>query len=197
MNQPTDPRPVYAAATSWTASLMKRVSTDQLQNRTPCTELDVQALCGHLIGTARRAEGLAAGADIVTIDGFPAVHDARRYTDTVAHAIELWSDDAKLGAMVTVPWGTVPGAGALWGYVNETLVHGWDLAVAIGADPEADPEIVAPAHGVARQFISADIRADDAVPFGPVVEPRDGAGLTEQLANWSGRRSENWVGLAR
>lgn len=32
MNQPTDPRPVYAAATSWTASLMKRVSTDQLQN---------------------------------------------------------------------------------------------------------------------------------------------------------------------
>ena len=30
---------------------------------TPCTELDVQALCGHLIGTARRAEGLAARAD--------------------------------------------------------------------------------------------------------------------------------------
>ena len=195
MNRPADPRPVYAAATAWTTGIMRTVTDDQLGNPTPCTEFDVRALCAHLIGTARRAEGLAAGADIFAINPYPDIYDVQTYADTVAHAIELWSDDARLSAMVTVPWGTVPGAGALWGYVNETLVHGWDLAVAIGADAEAGPAIVAPALAVAQQFISADIRDDDDVPFGPVVESRPDAGLTEQLANWSGRESRSWVGV--
>lgn len=94
---------------------------------------------------------------------------------------------------MVVPWGTVPGAGALWGYLNEALVDGWDLAVATGQDPEADPAIVAPALAVAQQFIPAEIREIPDIPFAPVVPPREEAGLTEQLANWTGRQSRSWV----
>ena len=44
----------------------------------------------------------------------------------------VWADDARLDALVTVPWGRVPGRAAVWGYMREALVHGWDLAVATG-----------------------------------------------------------------
>ena len=87
-----------------------------------------------------------------------------------------------------MPWGVVPGAAALGMYVNETLVHGWDLAVATG-QPAESPTRSSPQ--VAFQAARGSSRADprfDGVPFGPVVEPRDGAGTTERLANWSGHR---------
>ena len=40
----------------------------------------------------------------------------------------VWADDAVLDELVTVPWGRVPGRAAVWGYIREALVHGWDLA---------------------------------------------------------------------
>ncbi|MGC4933770.1 TIGR03086 family metal-binding protein [Gordonia sp. DT30] len=192
-NQPADPRPVYAAATRWATDLIGGVRDDQLDSPTPCDDFDVRTLAGHLVAVAGRAVALAERGDV---DGTPRIddrHDAATYRQLSDHAIELWADDAKLAAPVKVPWGDVPGAGALWGYVNETLVHGWDLAVATGQDPEADPALAQAALAVAQQFIPAAIRADDGVPFDAVVEPRPGAGATERLANWSGRESTSWV----
>ncbi|MGV9671781.1 TIGR03086 family metal-binding protein [Gordonia sp. NPDC003504] len=190
---PADPRPVYAAATRWVTDLLGHVDDDQLDSPTPCDDFDVRALAGHLIGTARRAVALGNGDDVFAVPSIDDRHDAGTYADLTTGAIDSWSEDAKLTAMVKVPWGEVPGAGALWGYVNETLVHGWDLAVATGQDAEPDPALAEATLAVAQRFIPAEIRADDTVPFGPVVEPRDGAGPTERLANWSGRTSSAWV----
>ena len=85
-----------------------------------------------------------------------------------------------------MPWGSVPGAGAIWGYLNETLVHGWDLAVATGQPSEADPDLAGAALAAAQRFIPAGPRGPE-VPFGDAVSPAPDAGPTEQLANWSGR----------
>ncbi|MFW0794004.1 TIGR03086 family metal-binding protein [Gordonia sp. CPCC 205515] len=191
--QPADPRPVYSAATRWVTDLLTNVREDQLDSLTPCDEFDVRALAGHLIGTAGRAVALGEAGDVLAVSSRDDRYDATTYEKLTDRAIELWSDDAKLSAPVRVPWGEVPGAGALWGYVNETLVHGWDLAVATGQDSEPDAALAEATLVIAKQFIPAEIRADDAVPFSPVVEPRPGAGATERLANWSGRSSEQWV----
>lgn len=188
-DRPADPRPFYAAATAWVGGLLEAVTDDQLALPTPCDEFDVAALSGHLIGTARRAVALGEGADALAIDVSGNPHDPAEYTRLVAHARELWSDDTKLTETVHVPWGEVPGAGALWGYVNETFTHGWDLATATGQHSEADPAMVEPTLAVAAQFIPAEIRGDDNVPFGPVVESAADAGPTERLANWNGRPS--------
>ncbi|GAA3718472.1 TIGR03086 family metal-binding protein [Gordonia hankookensis] len=190
---PADPRPAYGAATTWVTGLLAAVSDDQLTSPTPCEEFDVRTLAAHVIATAQRAIVLAEGGDVLAVPRFAETHDAESYAALVARAVELWSDDAKLGAMVRVPWGEVPGAGALWGYVSETLVHGWDLAVATGQPAEADPEFVGSVLAVAQQFIPAEIRGDAEVPFGPVVEPRPEAGPTERLANWTGRDATTWV----
>ncbi len=188
-----DPRPAYAAATAWATHLLEGVTDDQLDAPTPCDEFDVRTLAGHLIATAGRAVALGEGTDVFAVPRIADTHDAAGYADLVARAQEMWADDSKLAAMVKVPWGEVPGAGALWGYVNETLVHGWDLAVATGQPAEADPSVVEPVLTIARRFIPAEIRAESEVPFAAVVEPRPEAGPTERLANWSGRDSAPWV----
>ncbi|MGC5255794.1 TIGR03086 family metal-binding protein [Gordonia sp. DT218] len=192
-NQPADPRPAYAAATEWVTGLLAAVSDDQLTAPTPCEEFDVRMLAAHVTATAQRAIVLAEGGDVLAVPRFAETHDAESFAALVGRAVELWSDDAKLGAMVRVPWGEVPGAGALWGYVSETFVHGWDLAVATGQPAEADASVVEPVLAVAQQFIPAEIRGDTEVPFGTVVEPRPEAGPTERLANWTGRDATKWV----
>lgn len=188
----TDPRTVYRGATAWVAELFRGVRTDQLDLPTPCDEFDVRRLCQHLIGTVARAVAVAEAGDAEAVSAFSDRYDAATFESFAQRAAEAWADDSLLAKPVRVPWGEVPGGGALWGYVNEALVHGWDLAVATGQQAEADPALVEPTAAVARRFIGAEIRVPG-VPFAAVVEPRAGAGPTERLANWSGRVSCPWV----
>lgn len=183
----TAPRPLYFAATAWVTGLLDHVDGTMLADPTPCTEFDVATLGRHLVATVTRAAVVGEGGDFSTIPVLADAHDARAYAAAVSRAEAAWADDDKLTRPVTVPWGQVPGAGALWGYLNEALVHGWDLAVATGQPAEADPAIVSPVLVAVKGFLPEHIRSDATVPFGPVVPPRDGAGVTEQLANWSGR----------
>jgi uncharacterized protein (TIGR03086 family) len=186
-----DPRPAYRTALDWVSGLAAAVRPDQLDLPTPCTEYDVRALLGHLITTVRRAVAIAEGSspfDVpVVVTGVPDADLAATYAHDAKLALDAWADDARLDAVVTVPWGQVPGRGAVGAYTNETLVHGWDLAVATGQDSETDPELAAAILAVAQRAIPAEPRGGH-VPFAPPVEPAPDAGPTERLANWSGHR---------
>lgn len=192
-NTATDPRPSYAAVSAWMQSLLAGVSDDQLDKPTPCDEFDVRTLAQHIGAVGMRAVALAETA---TVDGQPFLADdfsAAAYAGTRERALAAW-DAAPLEREVTVPWGVVPGFAALGMYVNETLVHGWDLAVATGQTAEfPEPALPEGVLAVVKNVLPADFRGGE-VPFGPVVEPREGAGPTERLANWSGRSSAGWVG---
>lgn len=185
MTQNTDPRPHYTAALAWVHGLMTRA--DELDAPTPCAEFDVRSLLGHLVCTVERARVIGEGGDphsvplVVTDLADPAA----AYAAATAKTLAVWADDALLDRPVTAPWGTVPGRAAVWGYLNETLVHGWDLAVATGQDPEADPDLAGVVLAAAPRIIPEEPRGGH-MPFAPVVAPRPGAGPTERLANWSG-----------
>ena len=76
--------------------------------------------------------------------------------------------------------------------LNEVLVHGWDLAVSTGQDPEADPALARAAHEIMERALPASPRGGE-VPFGPVVDSTPDAGPTERLANWCGRVTAPWM----
>jgi uncharacterized protein (TIGR03086 family) len=78
-----------------------------------------------------------------------------------------------------------PGRAAVLAYTSETLVHGWDLAVATGQDPEAGPAVAGPVLAAMQRFLPAEPRGGP-IPFDAPVQPGAGAGPTEQLANWCG-----------
>ncbi|CAM3839770.1 TIGR03086 family metal-binding protein [Tsukamurella ocularis] len=182
----TDPRPAYAAVSAWMQSLLAGVTEDQLADPTPCDEFDVRTLARHVNAVGMRSVALA---EVATVEGQPFLadeYDATTYGALRERALAAW-DAAPLDREVTVPWGVVPGFVALGMYINETLVHGWDLAVATGQDPEfADAAVVDGAFATVQAALPAQIRGMEGVPFGPVVEPREGAGPTERLANWNG-----------
>ncbi|MBW0103248.1 TIGR03086 family metal-binding protein [Pseudonocardia sp. KRD291] len=189
-----DPRPHWFRALDWVAGLAAAVPEDRMGDPTPCEGFDVRTLLGHLVTTARRPRAIAEGADpmklpLVSTD-LQHTGPAAAYADEVAALRAGWGGaegSALLERTVRVPWGEVPGREALGGYLNETLVHGWDLAVATGQDPEADPDLAEAVLAVARTLLPAEMRGGP-VPFGAVVTPAPDAGPTERLANWSGHR---------
>lgn len=186
----TDPRPRHRAAAAWLDGLAAAVRPDQMGDPTPCEEFDVRALLAHMVSVARKLRATAEGSDITAVPHVtPGLADDALAGLWTAHAqamLDAWSDDALLDAPVRVPWGTVPGREALLGYLNELLVHGWDLAVATGQHPEADPALVAYATEAVTRLLPPEGRQGSR--FAPVVAPDPDAGPTERLANWSGRR---------
>ncbi len=187
-----DPRPVYLGATAWVVGLLQAVREDQHRLPTPCEEFDVHTLCSHLVGTVGRVIAIAERGSADSVPPLSPLHDADTFRHLAQRAQQAWADDALLDRPVTVPWGQAPGREALWGYIGEALVHGWDLAVATGQPPEADPALVEPTAVEVRRLLPADARMPG-VPFSAVVEHRAQAGPTERLANWSGRSTQRWV----
>jgi uncharacterized protein (TIGR03086 family) len=184
----TDPRPLYRTAQDWVVGLIEAVEPSQLDDPTPCPDWDVRTLISHLVGTVDRARAIGQGIPPFTVPsivvGLSDAGLADAFRESVDKLWPVWDDDDSLTRMVEVPWGTVPGAAALLGYVREALVHGWDLAVATGQSPEADPAVASAALAAATAFLPADAR--EFTPFGLPVPSSVEAGPTEQLANWLG-----------
>jgi uncharacterized protein (TIGR03086 family) len=190
-NTDTDPRGLYARTLQQTADVIAAVRPGQLGLPTPCPEWDVRKLMSHITGVVIRTAILGEGGDALSVppfadglpdDGWPAAFEA-----ATRRTLAAWSDDAKLEKPVTVPWGTVPGAVAVGGYVREILAHGWDLGTATGQPTELDPELAEYALAVSVKTLTPQMRADERVPFGPVVEIDPAAGIYARLAAWLGR----------
>jgi uncharacterized protein (TIGR03086 family) len=190
MTQMTDPREFHQRAMAQTESIVAAVRPDQLTLPTPCSEYDVRALLSHIVGGLNRIAAIGEGGDGLAVEpyvhGIPDTAWLATYQAATARTRAAWSDDAKLDALVEVPWGKVPGRIALSGYVQEILTHGWDLARATGQPTELDPELASWVLAISRRILPAEPRGGG-IPFGPPVPvPPDAAPYT-QLAAWLGR----------
>jgi uncharacterized protein (TIGR03086 family) len=193
MTENIDPRPLYRRAVAQTETIVAAAEPSQLGLPTPCPEYDVRALLSHITGgltrTALVGEGdpdaLArpAQASGIADDGWL---DAYRAAATRANA--AWADDTKLDTLFELPWGKVPGRIALSGYIQEVLAHGWDLAKATNQETERDPELAEWALATSKRILPPEIRGQEGVPFGPVIDPPADAGPYTQLAAWLGRQ---------
>jgi uncharacterized protein (TIGR03086 family) len=192
-----DPRVMYERAGDQMAALFASVRPGQLTDPTPCDEFHVGALMSHVVGGTHRIAQIGEGggdaepdpdSDVdsgvsgVPDDGWPQAYAQARERFTAA-----WAEDGKLDAVVTVPWGSMPGRIALAGCVMEVVAHSWDLARALGRSEGLDEELAEFALEAARQALPPERRGGE-VPFGPVVSAPEGADVYGELAAWLGRR---------
>ncbi len=127
--------------------LVAQVGPDQWTAPTPCPSWDVRTLVNHVISEARWSVPLMAGRTIAEVgdrydgdqlDGDPA--EAAR--DAAAQTELAFSRPSALDRTVDLSSGATPADEYLHQLLAEHLVHGWDLAVAIGADPRLDTDAV-------------------------------------------------------
>jgi uncharacterized protein (TIGR03086 family) len=134
-----DPVSLFARATEDAGAVMAAVDRRALGWPTPCTEWTVQDLMDHLAGSTRY---LVEGAGSVwPLPSEPIT--AASYGAGRAAALAALAETGALDRTCTSPLGfgwSV--AQATMGAFMDTLVHTWDLAVAIGHDPILDRALV-------------------------------------------------------
>jgi uncharacterized protein (TIGR03086 family) len=163
------------------------VEPGQLGDPTPCTDWDLRALMGHIIGGYQM---FAAGlGHPVAADTTPA-DTAGLHRAAGEAAIAAFAAPGALERTVSLPVGDVPGHVALTLALTDAVVHGWDLAKATGQDTTIDHEVAAVLLAGAEQMVGPQMRQPDgAMPvFAPPVAIGPERPAADRLIAFLGRR---------
>ncbi|MFE2812851.1 TIGR03086 family metal-binding protein [Streptomyces nigra] len=175
------------------ARLALAVRDDQLAAPTPCPDLAVRHLLGHLLGlsVAFRDAGrkdFGATTDTAPDSAVPDVgpgwrEELPKVLDELAEvwrAPDPWTGTTRAGG-IEMP-GAVAGAVA----ADELVIHGWDLARATGQPYAPDPAAVRASYAFLWAAADEDGRDGNGI-FGSVVPVPDEAPLLDRAVGLSGR----------
>ncbi|MEU8224653.1 TIGR03086 family metal-binding protein [Kribbella sp. NPDC048915] len=126
------------------AELVAGVTADQWSAPTPCADWDVRTLVNHVVGEERWTVPLMDGRTIAEVGD---ALDGDLLDNDPAGAAVAAAAEAQLAATRTIDkvhlsYGDEDPYEYLRQLAADHLVHGWDLAVATGALPRMDAEIV-------------------------------------------------------
>ena len=201
-----DPRPALLSALATCGDLIHTVRPDELERPTPCGDMDVRALLGHLVAVAQRIGWAARQAPPAAwptdVTGLADDEWAPAWHVAAIDAFAAWADDSLLEVDIEVPWATLTGRGVVAIYTNEVVIHGWDLGQALGRPASwgsmALETSLAAIHDqlpdADRGPLWAGVAASlpEGVPWSPpfanAVAVPDDAPLIDRLAGWNGRR---------
>jgi uncharacterized protein (TIGR03086 family) len=161
-------------STAGFAELLRSVGDDQWQLDTPNPGWSVRDLVNHVVGGNRRYVVLLCGAPTTEVE---ALRDLEHlgdspvgaFTESAAEMTEAFHRPGALEMTVHHRLGDRSGDELLIMRVIEHAIHGWDLARAIGADDDLDPEVVA----VALAAFATDPSMLERTSFPPAQLPRD------------------------
>ena len=123
------------------------VRPDQWDAATPCAEWNVRELVNHVVGEQLWSVPLFAGATIAEVgDRFDGDLLGSDPIKTAAEAGEaaraVVTEPGAMERIVHLSFGDTPAEEYVSQLFADHLIHGWDLAVGIGADRTIDPAAV-------------------------------------------------------
>ena len=163
------------------ADLAGRIDTEAAAGPTPCAGWDVRALLAHTLASSQ----LFAS----TIDGLPGPTGAAMEGDaadlgdpaaataaTLQRSREAWAALADLDQVLVTPFGEMPARQLAAIATFSAVVHGWDLAAALGAPREIPDHLLAVVRPVAA-FVVPILRTagafSDPAPGGADATPTE------------------------
>ncbi len=174
------------------ARLADGVREDRLADPTPCPDLAVRHLLGHLTGLAVAFRDAARKDLGPTTDTSPeaSVPDVgpgwrEELAKVLGELAEAWREPDAWTGMTRAGGIDLPGAVAGAVVADELVIHGWDLARATGQEYTPDPAALRAAYGLLAA--AADESDRDQGMFGPVVAVPADAPLLERAVGLSGR----------
>ncbi len=183
-------------ATTALAGLVRSVDDDRLGAPTPCTEYSVGDLLDHVGGLAVAFTGAARRQQVPGSENGGTGDASRlepgwrdRITADLAALAEAWRDPAAYDGIASAGGVEMPGDVAAAVALNEVVVHGWDLATALGLPYEPAAQDVTACLTFARPFSTPDAAADRGDAFGKVQPVPPGADPLTELLALLGRRA--------
>lgn len=167
----TDAATIYARAVAFFGSRVHLIAEDQWGLPTPCTDWDVRALVNHVTVEDLWAPPLFEGRTIADVgdvlDGDQLGEDpVARWDQAAREAVTATERSRAMTDIVHLSFGDFPGSEYASQLAADHLIHGWDLAVAIGADRSLDPELV---DSVAQWFAPNEAAYRSAGAIGPTT----------------------------
>ncbi|MEU6969781.1 TIGR03086 family metal-binding protein [Kitasatospora aureofaciens] len=139
--------PFLARAAAAASGVAAAVPAGQpLDAPTPCGEFDTRALINHWVlytshGLEHRARRTELPGDLVARD-FTADADWRSaYAAQLERAVAAWGEPAAWEGDVDLGGSPVPAVGIARMLIIELVLHGWDVARAVGTEIEVDDEL--------------------------------------------------------
>lgn len=128
------------------------VGDDQWDDPTPCEGWTVRDLVNHVVGANVLSTGLLHGATAEEMVAgyardFLGEDPPAAFRASVAEQRSAFAEPGALERTCDHPLGPVPGWQLLGFRLSDHLLHAWDLARAIGADEQLDPEVVELVYG--------------------------------------------------
>jgi uncharacterized protein (TIGR03086 family) len=172
------------------ARVVAAVRDDQLTDPTPCDGTSVAAMLDHLVGLTlafrRGAEktpqdgGPSADADLLPADWrerLPAQLDA---------LVAAWQQPSAWEGFTEVGGVNMPAAAMGVVALNEVLVHGWDLAAAVGRPYDVDPAAAQRCLEFAVELATDAPEVRNGM-YGPSVPVPEDAPVFDRLLGQTGR----------
>lgn len=156
------------------------VTTDDLSKVTPCVGWSLADLLTHMtvqhLGFAAAARG--HGADLAiwqpdTVAEAVAADPAGTYSAAATTVLDAFAGADVLDAPFALPefgpGATVPGSMAIGFHYVDYVVHGWDVARAMGQPFELPGDVVSAAVPLALAVPDGDFRTAESAVFGPAI----------------------------
>ncbi|HET8989438.1 MAG TPA: TIGR03086 family metal-binding protein [Humibacillus sp.] len=139
---------LYRRSVQWWGEKLAAYTDDQWDLPTPCSQWSVRDLINHVVGEDRWTSPLMRGQTIAEVgdrfDGDLVGADPRAAgAEAAAEALSTVGETLPAHGTVHLSYGDESMDEYLRQLTADHLVHGWDLAVATGAESRLDPELVA------------------------------------------------------
>ncbi len=163
-------RTLHAGATDVVVELvdgLERLDAAVLRVPTPCAEWDLAALLAHMTG---QDLGFAAAtthdADVAAYR--PGDPSAAAHRSAALALVDAFAAADPARPVWLAEFGRrVPLAAAVGFHLVDTLVHGWDVAVSVGATVAYDDDLVAAGLTIAEQVPGGAAREGPGAAFAP------------------------------
>lgn len=189
-----DIRELDRRALELTVGLVRQVRADQLGGPTPCSAWTLRQLLEHMIG---QHHGFAAAADGETADRsvfapVPLGPDwSAQYAGSVARVTAAFAADGVLERRLWLPEIRdgigFPAPLAIGFHFLDYVVHGWDVAAAIGVPYDPAPDLVEETLARASQVPDGPPRMQPGAAFRPKLTAPETASSLDRLLAALGR----------
>jgi uncharacterized protein (TIGR03086 family) len=171
------------------------VNDVDLSRPTPCAGWNLGDLLGHMTvqhdGFAAAAAGEGADLGRWQPRRFDPETLVAEYVLAAGRIIDVFSDPDVLDQPFFLPEISTrtmfPARQAIGFHLLDYLVHGWDVARALGVPYQPEPDLVNTALAIARTVPDGERRRRPGAAFGPVLPALAKAGSLDEILAWLGR----------